>query len=310
MFVSCTDTVNMAVEVGQDAAYSFSLTPWAPTPAIKCKYTNWTAQEFSNRYETTYGIVPTFLAAAAFAGGIVLGAGIEKAGTINSSVVEPIIKNGYFETVYGNVSFDESGQSVTELMVVQMQPDSLKYELVRPVAYAVVEEVFPVPSWAERQCTTDTSSCDDHGSCDSSGKCTCDYGYYGFENPDSCDTYCTGTFHSDTGACTRSTTYYIGMLTDYQFPEYKEYIAHSNLAVELINNKTDGWFDDVTADITLVINVNNSKCTTEGGYAAAVGLNDWALEKSEHTLAGMIGGYCSAARYGHFTSLLLLLLPP
>lgn len=296
MFVACSESVDVASHLGQDSAYTFGITPWAKTAAIHCKYTGWTAADFSDRYEQTYGIAPSFLAAAAFAGGLVLGAGIELAGTINSSVVEPIIKNGFFETIYGNVSFDERGQSVTELMVVQMQPDTLIYELVRPDKYANVDVVFPAPSWAERECTIDTSSCDGHGSCDSTGKCICDYGYYGFVNPESCDTYCTGTFHADTGACTRSTTYYIGFISDFQYPEYSEYIAHAQLAVQLVNNKTDGWFDDVTTDITLIINTNNSKCTQEGGYAATSGLNNWALEKSTSSLAGLIGGYCSAAR--------------
>lgn len=240
VFAVCGTASSASSTAGDDAAYVFGVTPWAPTPSIRCDYTGWTATEFSEKYVDTYGVPPSYHAAAAFAGGVVLGAAMEATGTTNSSVVRDAIRAGQYQTIYGNVSFSEVGQSLSEMMLVQMQPESLQFAIVWPMKYAVTEAVYPVPTWAQRDCASATSDCDGHGECDASGKCVCDFGYYGFDNLESCDTYCVGTFHPDTGACTRATTYYIGMLTDEQFPDMEEYRAQARLAVDMVNNKTDG----------------------------------------------------------------------
>ena len=68
------------------------------------------------------------------------------------------------------------------------------------------------------------------------------------------------------------------------------------------------WFDDDVGDVTLVLGFNDSMCSQEGGYMGALRLNDWAMAHSGTTLGGLIGGYCSAARYDAVTTLLAIFL--
>lgn len=45
------------------------------------------------------------------------------------------------------------------------------------------------------------------------------------------------------GFCIDTQTFYIGGTYEANFAEHVEHIAHMRHAVQLINNKTDGWFD-------------------------------------------------------------------
>jgi hypothetical protein len=81
--------------------------------------------------------------------------------------------------------------------------------------------------------------------------CECDPSYYGLTDPSSCDTYCNGEVVG--GACRGNVVLYIGGMVAYQYAEGPEYAANMRLAVELINNKTDGWFDNNTAQVVLRI---------------------------------------------------------
>lgn len=120
-------------------------------------------------------------------------------------------------------------------------------EIVQPTNVANREAVYPSPTWAQRTCVESTSQCADHGQCDTSGVCQCDPNYYGGENPASCDTYCDGLIESN--VCKEDKVLYIGGMVAYQYAEGDEYRSTMKLAVDLINNKTDGWFDDSTAQV-------------------------------------------------------------
>lgn len=291
------------LDLGEDLSYVFALAPWASTSKIYDQYTNWTAVEFETRYETTFGSTPTYLSAASFASGEILLASIEATNTINSSVLQQHILNSFYPTLYGNISFNSIGQSSNDMFVVQVMPGTHHPEIVLPDSYADISPYFPVPSWSKRKCQIDTNYCSSHGTCSSAGVCICDYGYYGFENVNSCDTYCVGTFDPETGGCAKFTTYYVGVILDYQFPEFSEYLAHIALAAEMINNKTDGWFDDIL-NVHLILNASDSACDSGVASEASKKLNHWANVVNNNPMDGMIGGYCSSARYEHLHSYL------
>eukprot|EP00604_Paraphysomonas_vestita_P000492 CAMPEP_0174826116 /NCGR_PEP_ID=MMETSP1107-20130205/43522_1 /TAXON_ID=36770 /ORGANISM="Paraphysomonas vestita, Strain GFlagA" /LENGTH=370 /DNA_ID=CAMNT_0016058575 /DNA_START=804 /DNA_END=1913 /DNA_ORIENTATION=- len=66
------------------------------------------------------------------------------------------------------------------------------------------------------------------------------------------------------------------------------------LAVELINNKNDGWFDNNTAQIHFIMQLNNSGCDSEQAVVCLDYQNDWAIQKHNAPLDGLIGAECSA----------------
>ena len=282
--------------LGEDLAYVFGLSPWAPTSKIYDTYTKWTALDFESRYESTYNEKSTYLSAASFASGEVLVASMEKANSLDHLDIKKQILKNYYPTIYGNISFNQYGQSKNDMFVVQVVPTTKEIELVLPQSYSDTHPFYPAPTWSKRQCDLDTNYCSNHGTCSSAGKCVCDYGYYGYNNVYSCDTYCIGTFDPITGGCAKFTTYYVGALVDYQIPESTEYIAHIKLATEMVNNKTDGWFDDIL-NVHLILNVSNGGCDATIAQQSAKVLNNWAISISNHALDGMIGSYCSSARF-------------
>lgn len=282
--------------LGNDLTYVFGLSPWASTSKIYDIYTNWTALDFEKRYESTYGESPTYLSAASFASGEVLIASIENSNSFDNLDIQNQILNNFFPTIYGNISFDQNGQSKNDMFVVQVIPTTKEIELVLPNSYADITPYYPVPTWAKRQCEIDTNYCSNHGTCSPAGKCICDYGYYGYDNVNSCDTYCIGTFDPITGGCAKFTTYYVGILADYQFHEHNEYIAHIQLATLMINNKTDGWFDDIL-NVHIILNVSDGGCDSTTAQHSIKKLNNWAISLNNgNSLDGLIGSYCSSAR--------------
>lgn len=288
--------INPSLQLGDDLAYVFALSPWASTSKIYDQYTTWTAADFETRYQSTFSDNPTYISAAAFASGEILLSSIESTHSFDHKILQDHILSSHFPTLYGNISFNSIGQSKNDMFVVQIMPNSLQIEIVLPELYADIQPYFPVPTWAKRQCEIETNYCSSHGTCSSSGVCECDYGYYGYENINSCDTYCVGTFDPVTGGCAKFTTYYVGVILDYQFPEYSEYLAHVVLAAEMINNKTDGWFDDIL-NVHLVLNANDTACDYTIAGKASQNLNNWAMSvNKDNALDGMIGGYCSSAR--------------
>jgi hypothetical protein len=68
------------------------------------------------------------------------------------------------------------------------------------------------------------------------------------------------------------------------------------LAMELINDKNDGWYDDDVPQISLELKVELSDCNSVISREKAILLNDWALNVSGRTLDALIGASCSGAR--------------
>lgn len=91
---------------------------------------------------------------------------------------------------------------------------------------------------------------------------------------------------SQRGTC--SYDYYVGALmfdTSYYGDEYN---AILRLAVELINNKTDGWLDEETKNVNLVMAVNYTFFGGETAQDLVEWQIDWADEYGEE-LVGLIG---------------------
>lgn len=290
MFTICTSDYNLVNELGETAAYLMGISPWSSTDKIKCDYTGWTATEFSNRYQQQFHQIPSYHAAGAFASGLILMDAVELANSLDPTSVSLALQLHTFNTLYRNISYSNIHMPTFPMLVLQMQP-SLTNNIVSPERFRETEVVYPMPTWMQRECSVDTNDCSGHGSCNAEGVCICEEGYYGAINTLSCDTYCEGSI-DEYGKCLKNKIYYIGGVFAYQFAEAKEYAANLRLAAELINNKTDGWFDD-TKQIEFVVRVNDSACDYDTARIAATWLNDWAVARGGR-LEGIIGGDCSA----------------
>jgi hypothetical protein len=160
----------------------------------------------------------------------------------------------------------------------------------------VVGAVFPVPTWAQRDCYSNTNYCSGHGACDVYGECQCDYGYYSTNEPTTCDTYCKGKF--DDGDCIVLHTYYVGALIDTTYDGWEEYVSHLKLMVELINNSSDLYYDYEFQDIHIELRINETECGEETNLTAALSaMNEWSYAMQGSMLDGIIGPMCDKSRY-------------
>jgi hypothetical protein len=294
MFTVCTTSATLYDTLGSDAAYLFGMAPWVSSANLTSKFTGWSAQEFSDRYEKYYGVAPIYQAASAFASAEILAASIEESGSLVTSDIIRVMESSYFETFYANLTFDDNHQAQFDLLALQIQPDTLVSSVIAPAESAVVGAVFPVPTWAQRDCYSNTNYCSGHGACDVYGECQCDYGYYSTNEPTTCDTYCKGKF--DDGDCIVLHTYYVGALIDTTYDGWEEYVSHLKLMVELINNSSDPFIGSNLIGVRIELMINYTYCGEENIYDYIYDLNDWSIAHTGYNLDGLIGPMCSESR--------------
>ena len=230
----------------QDSVYVMMPTPWDKSLDLVDQFTGWTPKKFYDIFYNSFGEAPSYHAPSAFSNGLMLMAAIEKTQSLDPLTVANAIRSMNFQTLYRNMSFAENNQANIDFLVVQMQYD-LTYRLVLPSAETNASVTYPMPTWASKECEISTVYCSGHGKCNEAGHCICDTQYYGKVNPQSCDTYCDGVIGydaEDSDFCMLNTTYYIGGMVNYATTAYFEVEAMINLAINLVNNKTDGWFDN------------------------------------------------------------------
>lgn len=313
-FVICLTDENVIHELGDLSDYLFDSTFWAPLESIKCEITGWTAAEFYSIYLSKFGMYPTYHAASAFAGCLVLYDAIKSTQSLDPYLLSQMIQSPgrVFRTMYANLSFVNSTQADFSSLIKQVHSLTylfltclkLRYShtdftysttVVAPTELAQGTAVFPMPTWTVKSCNSRTLYCNGHGTCSSLGICECVENYYGYKDPISCDTYCDGDMVE--GLCRENLIAYIGGLLPYSISGLKEYIAAMNLAVLMVNNKTDGWFDQ-TPQITFVIRINDSNCDANTAFNAILDQEKWASTNNDgKQLHGVIGAYCSEARF-------------
>jgi hypothetical protein len=255
--------------------------------------------EFSDKFKDAYGYTPTYHAANAFSSGEILMDAIEKSQSLDPLILADTLRKSYFETIFANVSFDSNNQITADLLIVQAQHD-LTYTTIYP---KFTEGIYPMSTWTMKQCEIDTNDCSGHGRCSSDGQCICDGQYYGKINVESCDTYCSGERAYDAERrvyfCKNATTFHIGAVTIADALEETEYRALLRLAVDLINNKTDGYFDNTTAQVFFEVAEDRWECSSEKGYAFLESLDlrvQNATGSEEYGLSAVIEPDCSLVR--------------
>jgi hypothetical protein len=226
---------------------------------------------------------------------------IEKSQSLDPITLADTLRASEFQTIYANVKFDANNQIEAPMIIVQQMYDDT-YTMVHPHESTEGNTLYPMPTWKMKACEKETSDCSGHGRCDDTGWCVCEPGYYGKTNVKSCDTLCDGTLAKDAARgvffCKYNATFQIGgvVTTDY---DERETAAILRLAVELVNNKSDGFFDDLAPQVFFELTEDQWECTEDGGRSGMESLDLRVQNKtgaSETVLASIIGPYCSVAR--------------
>lgn len=121
-FIICLTDENVIHELGDLSDYLYDSTYWSPLESIKCDITGWTAAEFNSIYFSKYGIYPTYHAAGAFAGCLVLYDAIRSTTTLDTKALTDMIRSPgqIFRTMYANLSFVNSTQADFSSLIKQV----------------------------------------------------------------------------------------------------------------------------------------------------------------------------------------------
>lgn len=197
--------VNLVQAAWWQGEYVIEPVAWhhASDERVRGDFSNMTSQEFEKEYHRRYpGQHLSYLGAAAFAAGAILGSAIEAAGSIENAAVIAKLQSMKLKEFYSDFEFDANGQAISPMRLTQYQPGA--------VTETVVFEgdtfggVFPMPTWALRRCLRTTGPqilkgvsleaqgfpddfnhlggyliCSGRGRCDMSGACVCDAGMEG-----------------------------------------------------------------------------------------------------------------------------------
>lgn len=180
-FTTCVDNGQYVEDVGRDGEYFISPVLWHRSQTGTGSLTNLTSAEFDSRYTEAFGISASYQAAASFVAPLIPIEAIERASSIDADSVMSILRDDefYVETFYKNITFDSNMQADGEAVVVSRYPNVLSVaSVVYPIRLRSEEYIFPMPTWARRDCDFHTT-CGENGECLNDGTCQCDEGWTG-----------------------------------------------------------------------------------------------------------------------------------
>jgi branched-chain amino acid transport system substrate-binding protein len=133
--------------LGQDANYAFGMTSWVPSAALKDDYFG-NAEQFASEYKKRFGYEPDYHAASAVADVQAFVKAIESANSIDPVKVRDAIAKVDFDSLYGRIRFNSTGQINLPQTVVQVQKGKLV-----PIygSKGMLEQpLYPMPEWSKR----------------------------------------------------------------------------------------------------------------------------------------------------------------
>ena len=83
-------------------------------------------QDFVNAYKSKYGENPTAFSALGYDGANIMMNAIEKAGSTDSKAIIEALKNTEYKGVTGNIKFDENGDPIKGVSIIQIQNGQYK----------------------------------------------------------------------------------------------------------------------------------------------------------------------------------------
>jgi branched-chain amino acid transport system substrate-binding protein len=145
-FTAAVTAANFRATLGDDANFTFGMTPWLPSERLKDKWFGDGAQ-FAKAFEEKFGYAPDYHAAAAVASIETLAHAIEAARTILAEDVRDAIARLDFPSIYGRIRFGPNGQIVLPQTVIQIQ-DGKVVEIFADDF--ITRPVYPISAWGKR----------------------------------------------------------------------------------------------------------------------------------------------------------------
>jgi branched-chain amino acid transport system substrate-binding protein len=173
LFTICVTDPKFGEELADIAAYVLGVTPWSEYDTEPDQIMGWSAADFALKYKDRFQEVPIYQAVAAFAGGLLLTAAIEEAGSLEAKVVAQKLFEIRKRTVYGATTFSANRQNLLWFATVQRNQDLV------PSIVNASNIIFPTPSWERRNCEV-SGICKTAGGCNDNGDCVfnCKAGQY------------------------------------------------------------------------------------------------------------------------------------
>ncbi|MGH8798655.1 MAG: amino acid ABC transporter substrate-binding protein [Casimicrobiaceae bacterium] len=106
--------------LGKDADYAFGMTSWLPATTLKDDYFG-NGEKFAEAFHKRYGYEPDYHAASAVADVEAYAKALEAAGTLDPGKVRDAIAKVDFDSLYGHIQFDATGQISLPQTVIQVQ---------------------------------------------------------------------------------------------------------------------------------------------------------------------------------------------
>jgi branched-chain amino acid transport system substrate-binding protein len=133
--------------LGKDADYAFGMTAWLPSADLKDRWFGDAAQ-FASAFKAKFNYDPDYHAASGAADVEALVKAVEDAGTIDPAKVRDALTKVRFDSLYGQIEFDENGQIDLPQTVIQIQGDALV--AVYGVHGKIAAPKYPMPAWNAR----------------------------------------------------------------------------------------------------------------------------------------------------------------
>ena len=136
-------------EVGANGNYTYGPTSWDINADFDDRVYGGT-QDFVSAIDDNYDYMPDYHSAAGEAVILTFVNAFESVDELGPTAVRDAIRDADpFSTVYGEVSFDDSGVIDKNMLIRQWQPDA-GLQTVFPSAVAQTEPTYPMPDWSER----------------------------------------------------------------------------------------------------------------------------------------------------------------
>jgi branched-chain amino acid transport system substrate-binding protein len=140
-------TADFRHALGRDANYAFGMTSWLPSASLRDDYFS-NAEIFARDYSKKFGYDPDYHAASAVADVEALVKAVEAAGTLDPKKVRDAIAQVDFESLYGRIQFNATGQINLPQTVVQVQDDQV-VPIYGPKGF-ITKPRYPMPPWDQR----------------------------------------------------------------------------------------------------------------------------------------------------------------
>lgn len=133
--------------LGRDAEYAFGMSSWLPSPALKDDYFG-NAEQFAGEYRKRFGYDPDYHAASAAADVEAFVKAIEAANSVDPAKVRDAIARLDFDSLYGRIRFNATGQINLAQTVVQIQKGKL-VAVYGPKGF-IEKPLYPMSPWSQR----------------------------------------------------------------------------------------------------------------------------------------------------------------